>query len=68
VNLLDTTCGDETPFGDTVSLAGELVEAQRDEPLIITVTDGNPSSTDNVIDQIWRSHAPVCSLTIATDC
>ncbi|MFC6874750.1 VWA domain-containing protein [Halobellus marinus] len=67
-NLLDTTCGGGTPLADAVSLARELVEAQRDEPLIITVTDDNPSSTDEVIDQIRRSHAPVCSLTIATDC
>lgn len=68
VNLLDTTCSGGTPLADAVSLARELVEAQRDEPLIITVTDDNPSSTDDVIDQIRRSHAPVCSLTIATDC
>ncbi|AXG12017.1 vWA domain-containing protein [Haloplanus rubicundus] len=67
-NLLDTTCGGGTPLSDAVSLARELVEAQRDEPLIITVTDGNPASMDDVIDQIRRSHAPVCSLTIATDC
>lgn len=67
-NLLDTTCGGGTPLADAVILARELVEAQRDEPLIITVTDDNPSSTDDVIDQIRRSHAPVCSLTIATDC
>jgi len=67
-NLLDTTCSGGTPLSDAVSLARELAEAQRDEPLIITVTDDNPSSTDDVIDQIRRSHAPVCSLTIATDC
>jgi hypothetical protein len=67
-NLLDTTCGGGTPLADAIGLARELVEAQRDEPLIITVTDDDPSSTDDVIDQIRRSHAPVCSLTIATDC
>lgn len=67
-NLLDTTCSGGTPLADAIGLARELVEAQRDEPLIITVTDDKPSSTDDVIDQIRRSHAPVCSLTIATDC
>ena len=67
-NLLDKTCGGGTPLADAIGLAHELVEAQRDEPLIITVTDDNPSSTDAVIDQIRRSYAPVCSLTIATDC
>jgi uncharacterized protein YegL len=67
-NLLDTTYGGGTPLADAIGLARELVEAQRDEPLIITVTDDDPSSTDDVIDEIRRSHAPVCSLTIATDC
>jgi uncharacterized protein YegL len=68
VSLLETACGGGTPLADAIGLARELVEAQRDEPLIITVTDDNPSSTDDVIEQIRRSHAPVCSLTIATDC
>ncbi|MFQ3293028.1 MAG: hypothetical protein ACI8VE_000082 [Natrialbaceae archaeon] len=67
-NLLDTTCSGGTPLADAIGLARELAEAQRDEPLIITVTDDKPSSTDDVIGQIRRSHAPVCSLTIATDC
>ncbi len=67
-NLLDTTCSGGTPLADAIGLARDLVEAQHDEPLIITVTDDNPSSADDVIDQIRRSHAPVCSLTIATDC
>lgn len=66
--LLDESCGGGTPLSDAIGLARELIEAQRDEPLVITVTDDNPSSTDDVIDQIRRSHAPVCSLTVATDC
>jgi hypothetical protein len=31
------------------------------------VTDGEPSSVDDVIDQIRAARAPVCSLTITTD-
>jgi len=66
--LLDESCGGGTPLSDAIGLARELIEAQRDEPLVITVTDDKPSSIDDVIDQIRRSHAPVCSLTVATDC
>ena len=36
-------------------------------PLIVAVTDGEPSSVDDVIDQIRAAYVPVCSLTIATD-
>jgi Mg-chelatase subunit ChlD len=65
--LLDTDCGGGTPLADALGLARQLVEDHRDEPLIVTVTDGEPSSVDDVIDQIRASYAPVCSLTIATD-
>ncbi|WP_147270954.1 VWA domain-containing protein [Haloplanus salinus] len=65
--LLDTDCGGGTPLADTLELARQLVENHRDEPLIVAVTDGEPSSVDDVIDQIRAAHAPVCSLTIATD-
>ncbi|WP_255152702.1 VWA domain-containing protein [Halorarius halobius] len=65
--LLDTDCGGGTPLADALELARQLVEDHRDEPLIVAVTDGEPSSVDDVIDQIRASHGPVCSLTIATD-
>ncbi|MFD1597087.1 VWA domain-containing protein [Haloplanus litoreus] len=65
--LLDTDCGGGTPLADALELARQLVEDHRDEPLIVAVTDGEPSSVDDVIDQIRAAHAPVCSLTIATD-
>ncbi len=65
--LLDTDCGGGTPLADALGLARQLVEDHRDEPLIVAVTDGEPSSVDDVIDQIRATHAPVCSLTIATD-
>ena len=65
--LLDTDCGGGTPLADALELACQLVEDHRDEPLIVAVTDGEPSSVDDVIDQIRAAHAPVCSLTIATD-
>jgi len=65
--LLDTDCGGGTPLADALELARQLVEGHRDEPLIVAVTDREPSSVDDVIDQIRAAHAPVCSLTIATD-
>jgi len=65
--LLDTGCSGGTPLADALGLARRLVENHRDEPLIVAVTDGEPSSVDEVIDQIRASQAPVCSLTIATD-
>jgi hypothetical protein len=65
--LLDTECGGGTPLADALGLARRLVEDHRDEPLIVTVTDDEPSSVDDVVDQIRASYAPVCSLTIATD-
>jgi Mg-chelatase subunit ChlD len=67
VGLLDTDCGGGTPLADALELARQLVEGHRDEPLIVAVTDGEPSSVDDVIDQIRAARAPVCSLTIATD-
>ncbi|WP_049986465.1 VWA domain-containing protein [Halobellus rufus] len=65
--LLDTDCGGGTPLVDALELASQLVEDHRDEPLIVAVTDGEPSSVDDVIEQIRSSHAPICALTIATD-
>ncbi len=65
--LFDTDCGGGTPLADALELARQLVENHRDEPLIVAVTDGGPSSVDDVIDQIRAVHGPVCSLTIATD-
>jgi hypothetical protein len=64
--LLDTSCGGGTPLADAIGLANDLVEAQRDEPLIISVGD-DQTSTDAVTDAIRQAYAPVCSLTIATD-
>ncbi|MFC7142955.1 VWA domain-containing protein [Halosimplex aquaticum] len=65
--LLNTDCGGGTPLADALELASQLVEDHRDEPLIVAVTDGEPSSVDDVIEQIRASPAPICSLTIATD-
>lgn len=64
--LLDTSCGGGTPLAEAISLANDLVEAQRDDPLIISVGD-DETSADAVKDVIRRTYAPVCSLTIATD-
>jgi Mg-chelatase subunit ChlD len=66
--LLDTSCGGGTPLADAIGLARQLIASQRDEPLIITVTDDEPSNVEAVKEQLRDSYAPVCSLTIATDC
>ncbi|TKX37078.1 VWA domain-containing protein [Halorubrum sp. CGM5_25_10-8B] len=65
-SLLDTSCGGGTPLAEAIGLANDLVEAQRDDPLIISVGD-DQTSADSVKDVIRRTYAPVCSLTIATD-
>ena len=65
-SLLDTACGGGTPLAEAIGLANDLVEAQRDDPLIISVGD-DQTSADAVKDVIRRAYAPVCSLTIATD-
>ncbi|MFC5973725.1 VWA domain-containing protein [Halomarina salina] len=65
-SLLDTSCGGGTPLAEAIGLANDLVEAQRDDPLIISVGD-DQTSADAVKDVIRRAYAPVCSLTIATD-
>ncbi|MFC6942818.1 VWA domain-containing protein [Salinirubellus sp. GCM10025818] len=66
--LLETGCGGGTPLADAIRLARTLVETQRDEPLIITVTDDQPSDAEAVKREVRASYTPVCSLTIATDC
>ena len=65
-SLLDTSCGGGTPLAEAIDLANDLIEAQRDDPLIISVGD-DQTSADAVKDAIRRAYAPVCSLTIATD-
>jgi len=66
--LLDTDCGGGTPLAEAIGLARTVVETQHDEPLIITVTDDRPSDIEAVTRELQASYAPVCSLTIATDC
>ena len=66
--LLDTSCGGGTPLAEAIGLARTVVDTQRDEPLIITVTDDRPSDVEAVKHELQDSYAPVCSLTVATDC
>jgi uncharacterized protein YegL len=66
--LLDTDCGGGTPLAEAIGLAKTVVDTQPDEPLIITVTDDLPSDIEAVKRELQDSYAPVCSLTVATDC
>ena len=66
--LLDTDCGGGTPLAEAIGLARTVVDTQRDEPLIITITDDRPSDVEAVKRELKGSYAPVCSLTVATDC
>ena len=66
--LLDTDCGGGTHLAEAISLARTVVDTQRDEPLIITITDDRPSDVEVVKRELRDSYAPVCSLTVATDC
>ena len=63
--LLETVCGGGTPLADAIWLARTLVETQRDEPLIITVTDDQPTDIQAVKRELRASSPPVafdCSL------
>lgn len=66
--LLAQEASGGTPLSDALALGRTLVESQPTEPLIVTITDGKPRSVDAVMDEITTTYAPVCSLTIATDC
>ncbi|SEP00156.1 von Willebrand factor type A domain-containing protein [Halorientalis persicus] len=62
--LLTTETGGGTPLSDALELAKALVRRQQQEPLIITMTDGQPASPGAVAEQLGEP--PVCSLTLAT--
>lgn len=66
--LLD--CGTEggTPLKDALTLATNLADMDSRESIIISMTDGMPRDTEAVKELIKRSYAPICSVTIATDC
>lgn len=66
--LLAQETGGGTPLSDGLALGRTLVESQPTEPLIVTITDDKPRSVDAVETEIRKTYAPVCSLTIATDC
>jgi len=66
--LLAQEAGGGTPLSDALALGRTLVESQPTEPLLVTITDDMPHSVDAVEAEIRQTYAPVCSLTIATDC
>jgi Mg-chelatase subunit ChlD len=67
-SILNTDNAGGTPLADALSLARSVAEADSKESLIISITDDKPAEVEDVEDQIRSSYAPVCSLTIATDC
>lgn len=66
--LLNTDAGGGTPLSDALTLATSLSEMDSKESIIITMTDGKPRDVDGTAEVIKQSYAPVCSLTVATDC
>lgn len=66
--LLDTRNGGGTPLSDAIYLGRHLLEERANEPLMITVTDGKPKEVEDCGEEIGKAYAPVCGLTIATDC
>jgi len=66
--LLADETGGGTPLADGLALARNLIQSRSAEPLLVTITDDRPSSVDAVAEEIKAAYAPVCSLTIATDC
>ncbi|QLH82126.1 vWA domain-containing protein [Halosimplex pelagicum] len=67
-SILNTDNAGGTPLSDALSLARTVADADAKESLIITITDDKPADVEDVETQIKASYAPVCSLTIATDC
>jgi len=67
-SILNTDNAGGTPLSDALSLARTVADADAKESLIITITDDKPAEVEDVQQQIKASYAPVCSLTIATDC
>ena len=66
--LLNTDASGGTPLSDALALATSLAEMDTKESIIITMTDGKPRDVDATAEVIKQSYAPVCSLTVATDC
>jgi Mg-chelatase subunit ChlD len=65
--LLSRATGGGTPLSDALSMARTLTHIKREQPIIITLTDGKPEEVDDVIDEMNEAHAPVCSITLAMD-
>jgi len=66
--LLADDTGGGTPLADGLALARDLIRSRSAEPLLVTMTDDRPRSVEAVSEEIRAAYAPVCSLTIATDC
>ena len=66
--LMADQAGGGTPLSDALALARNLIQSRSEEPLIVTITDDKPDRVDAVSEEIKGTYAPVCSLTIATDC
>jgi hypothetical protein len=66
--LLSRDTGGGTPLADALSLSSSLTEMDTKESIIVSITDGKPGDVEATKDVIRSSYAPVCSLTIATDC
>ena len=66
--LLNTDAAGGTPLADALTLATSLADMDSRESIIITMTDGKPGDVDAVEEVIKKSYAPICSLTVATDC
>jgi hypothetical protein len=54
-----------TPLADALGISCELLEQRRNSPLVIVVTDGKPGDAETYQDELARSYAPVCGLTLA---
>jgi hypothetical protein len=53
-----------TPLADALGIGRELLEQRRNNPLVIVVTDGKPGEPGAYQDELARSYAPVCGLTL----
>jgi|AntDeeMetagen134_2_1112570.scaffolds.fasta_scaffold01004_2 Mg-chelatase subunit ChlD len=54
-----------TPLADALGIGRELLEQRRNSPLVIVVTDGKPGDADDYQNELARSYAPICGLTLS---
>jgi len=67
-SILSTEAHLGTPLADALSLARSVADSTHKESIIISITDDKAGDVEATKTEIKKSYAPICSVTIATDC